>query len=32
MGLSLFRIVRSYREGKRKRQSDLFSMLQISPE
>jgi hypothetical protein len=25
MGLSLARIVRSYREGKRKRQSDLFS-------
>ena len=25
MGLSLAKIVRSYREGKRKRQSDLFS-------
>ncbi len=27
MGLSLARIVRSYREGKRKRQSDLFSNI-----
>jgi hypothetical protein len=27
MGLSLARILRSYREGKRKRQSDLFSNI-----